>query len=168
MLGLSLRFSIRSYLTSSRTYLPTYCSVFRTLSTTPKRLTTKVPDRDSFIDSIKHTALFQKIADKPNAVKAFYDLHTLIKEMGALFLSFSSSLCLTACWGTGTRYVLQGLDKPSSAPPSVYQGFKLVTNRRFAKAAKRVMEELKEAGVKLNSEVLICCLCLRWSGLSFL
>jgi hypothetical protein len=101
MLGLGLRFSVRSYLTASRTYLPTYRSAFRTLSTTPRRLTTEVPDRDNFIDSIKQTALFQKIVDKPNALKAFYDLHVLIKEMGAFFFLaffFALSYCLLGDW----------------------------------------------------------------------
>ena len=31
--------------------------------------------------------------------------------------------------------------------------FKLLTNRRFMKAVKRVMEELKAAGLKTNSDV---------------
>lgn len=31
--------------------------------------------------------------------------------------------------------------------------FKLVTNRKFMRGVKRVMEELKAAGLKLNSDV---------------
>jgi len=31
--------------------------------------------------------------------------------------------------------------------------FKLVTNRKFVRAAKRVMEELNAAGLKMNSDV---------------
>ena len=37
--------------------------------------------------------------------------------------------------------------------------FKLVTNRKFVRAVKRVMEELQAAGLKMNSDVrsLISC-----------
>ena len=47
----------------------------------------------------------------------------------------------------------EGLDVNSTTPPSQYQMFKLVTNRKFVRAVKRVMEELNAAGFKLNSEV---------------
>ena len=47
-----------------------------------------------------------------------------------------------------------GLDINSTTnPPSQYQMFKLVTNRKFVRAAKRVMEELNAAGLKMNSDV---------------
>ncbi len=45
---------------------------------------------DDFINAIKHTSLFQKLADKPNALKALSDLYALTKEMGALLLSLSA------------------------------------------------------------------------------
>jgi hypothetical protein len=48
---------------------------------------------------------------------------------------------------------LEGLDINSTTPPSQYQMFKLVTDRRFVRAAKRVMEELNAAGFKMNSDV---------------
>ena len=49
---------------------------------------------------------------------------------------------------------LIGLDiNSTSNPPSQYQMFKLVTNRKFVRAAKRVMEELNAAGLKMNSDV---------------
>ena len=49
---------------------------------------------------------------------------------------------------------LTGLDINSTTnPPSQYQMFKLVTNRKFVRAAKRVMEELNAAGLKMNSDV---------------
>ena len=40
---------------------------FRTFLTTPRCLASEVPD--DFINSIKHTLLFQKLADKLNALK---------------------------------------------------------------------------------------------------
>jgi hypothetical protein len=93
MLGaLSLRYAAKS-LVLSRTlrhqYRPTHngdASGFRRFSTTPRRLASEVPD--DFINAIKHTALFKKLADKPNALKALSDLYALTKEMGAC--SFSS------------------------------------------------------------------------------
>lgn len=48
---------------------------------------------------------------------------------------------------------MKGLDINSKIPPSQYDMFKLVTNRRFMRAVKRVMEELKAAGLKMNSDV---------------
>ena len=68
----------------SRTYLPPYRPAFRTFSITPRRQAAEVPDE--FLNAIKHTALFQKLADKPDALKALSDLYALTKEMGALSL----------------------------------------------------------------------------------
>lgn len=50
----------------------------------------------------------------------------------------------------------EGLDINSTTPPSQYQMFKLVTNKRCVRAVKRVMEELNAAGFQLNSEVWLC------------
>ncbi|KAH9173417.1 hypothetical protein EDB89DRAFT_2068866 [Lactarius sanguifluus] len=121
---LSLRFAIKS-ITASRLHRPVHHYSFRAFSTTPRWQAAEVPD--DFIDAIKHTTLFHKLADKPNALKALSDLYSLTKEMGA------------------TRY--QFYDAPLQ-----YQMFKLVTNRRFVRAAKRVMEELNAAGLKMNSD----------------
>ena len=90
MLGLgvlSLRYASRS-IALSRTlryqqYQPTHRPDVRTFSTTPRRLAYEVPD--DFIDTIKHTELFKKLADKPKALKALSDLYELTKEMGAVF-----------------------------------------------------------------------------------
>ena len=86
---LSLRFAARG-LTSIRVshYRRTQTQprhVPRTFSTTPGRLAEEVPD--DFINAIKHTSLFKKLADKPDALKALSDLYALTKEMGVL-LSF--------------------------------------------------------------------------------
>ena len=94
MLGaLSLRYAAKS-LVLSRTlrhqYRPTPhrdANGFRKFSTTPRRLASEDPD--DFINAIKHTALFKKLADKPNALKALSDLYALTKEMGAGFLVLS-------------------------------------------------------------------------------
>src|SRR5712672_2901106 len=73
MLGvgvLSLRYAARG-LALSRTLRYQQCQpthrrdALRTFSTTPRRLASEVPDE--FIDAIKHTELFKKLADKPQA-----------------------------------------------------------------------------------------------------
>jgi hypothetical protein len=91
---LSLRFAARSLALSraARYYRPTQIHAFRTFSTTPRRLAAEVPD--DFINAIKHTALFQKLADKPNALKALSDLYSLTKEMGAIFSLFPRDVCV--------------------------------------------------------------------------
>jgi hypothetical protein len=150
---LGLRFAARSFAFSRASlYRPTQRQAFRTFSTTPRRLATEVPD--DFINAIKHTALFQRLADKPSALKALSDLYALTKEMGTVLLSLSS--CALRGVGANKRLVsfaLKGLDINSTTPPSQYQMFKLVTNRKFVRAVKHVMEELNAAGLKLNSDV---------------
>src|SRR5579863_8396226 len=93
---LSLRSAARS-LTSMRALHHRHTQpqrfTLRTFSTTPKRLAEEVPD--DFINAVKHTALFQKIADKPAALKALSDLYALTKEMGVLILSFYAGAGLT-------------------------------------------------------------------------
>jgi hypothetical protein len=80
---LSLRFAVRSLaLSRAARYRPTQTHAFRTFSTTPRRLAAEVPD--DFINAIKHTALFQKLADKPDALRALSDLYALTKDMGAV------------------------------------------------------------------------------------
>ena len=95
MLGLGMRFAARS-IVLSRTSVPARHPLvrrdgvrhlaFRTFSTTPRRSAEEA--HDEFIDAIKHTALFQKLADKPNAIKALSEFYALTKEMGAVPLSF--------------------------------------------------------------------------------
>ncbi|KAI0282361.1 hypothetical protein BGY98DRAFT_1094399 [Russula aff. rugulosa BPL654] len=125
MLGLgvlSLRYVARS-LAISRTlrhqqYQPTHRrdALRTTFSTTPSRLASEVPD--DFIDAIKHTELFKKIADRPKALKA-------------------SRTCI---------------DVNSMTPPSEIRMFQLVTNLKLMRTVKRVMDELKAAGFKMNSD----------------
>jgi hypothetical protein len=153
MLGaLSLRYVAKS-LVVSRTlrhqyqYRPTHRDVFREFSTTPRRLASEVPD--DFINAIKHTSLFKKLADKPNALRALSDLYALTKEMGAV----SPFRPLLRCRVLTPPVPIEGLDVNSKTPPSQYQMFKLVTDRKFMRAVKRVMEELKAAGLKMNSDV---------------
>ena len=104
MLGLaalSLRYASRSLALSRTLRYQQYQSTHRrdalrtTFSTTPRRLASEVPD--DFIDAIKHTELFKKIANKPKALKALSDLYELTKEMGALFLFFSSAVAPRMC-----------------------------------------------------------------------
>jgi hypothetical protein len=145
---LGLRFAIKS-IAASRTYRPAHSYSFRSFSTTPRWQAAEVPDE--FINAIKHTTLFQKLADKPNALKALSDLYSLTKEMGA----YLRALCPVFLRGEYCESLTssEGLDINSTTPPSQYQMFKLVTNRRFVRAVKRVMEELNAAGFKLNSDV---------------
>jgi hypothetical protein len=80
---LGLRFAARSLAFSTRVplYRPTQCHTLRhTFSTTLHRQAAEVPD--DFINAIKHTELFQKLADKPNALQALSDLYALTKTMG--------------------------------------------------------------------------------------
>jgi hypothetical protein len=92
---LGLRFAARSFAFSRASlYRPTQRQAFRTFSTTPRRLATEVPD--DFINAIKHTALFQRLADKPSALKALSDLYALTKEMGPV-ISLSFLLCSAGC-----------------------------------------------------------------------
>jgi hypothetical protein len=98
-----LRFAARSLaFARAPRYQPTHCHALRTFSATPTRPAAEVPD--DFINAIKHTSLFQKLADKPNALKALSDLYALTKEMGALLpLSFRfcapCSVTGAAAWG---------------------------------------------------------------------
>jgi hypothetical protein len=90
---LSLRFAARS-LTSVRTlqyqrHTQAQRYTSRTFSTTPRRLAEEVPDE--FMNAIRNTALFQKIADKPGALKALSDLYALTKEMGVCSSPLSST-----------------------------------------------------------------------------
>ena len=135
---------------SISTHAPRYA--FCTFSTTPRCLASGVPD--DFINAIKHTPLFQKLTDKLNALKAPSDLYALTKEIGtAPFRLFRTGLT------TPPPLSFEGLDISSKTPPSEYQMFKLVANREFMRAVKRVMEELQAAGSKMNSNVcsLVWC-----------
>jgi hypothetical protein len=148
---LGLRFAMKS-IAASRVYQPVPCPSFLAFSTTPRRQAAEVPD--DFINAIKHTTLFQKLADKPNALKALSDLYSLTKEMGACFRSLCPVLPQYMRFADMASF--EGLDVNSTTPPSQYQMFKLATNRRFVRAVKRVMEELNAAGFKTNSDVCHC------------
>jgi uncharacterized protein (DUF302 family) len=45
-----------------------------------------------------------------------------------------------------------GVDLSSGKPPSAMQMFRLATNSEFKEAAKKVVEELKKAGIDLTSQ----------------
>ncbi|KZT20751.1 hypothetical protein NEOLEDRAFT_1100174 [Neolentinus lepideus HHB14362 ss-1] len=80
---------------------------------------------ESMIANIRNTSLFKKIADKPEALAALRDFAALLQE--------------------------QGIDA-SAGPPSTMQMFKLAANSKFREGAKRVVEELQNAGVDLTSK----------------
>ncbi|KAI0265131.1 hypothetical protein BC834DRAFT_880256, partial [Gloeopeniophorella convolvens] len=122
----TLRHAARSLAAARATHRPLLAQHYalRAFSTTPARRAAEVPDE--FVNAIKHTALFQKLADKPEALKALSDLYDLTKQMG--------------------------LDINAATPPSQFQMFRLVTNRRFMRGVKRVMGELSAAGFKFDSD----------------
>lgn len=91
---LGLQFAVKS-IVASRAYHPVHYRSFRTFSTTPRRQAAEVPD--DFINAIKHTPLFQKLADKPNALKALSDLYSLTKDMGTFPLLCDSRRPYTRC-----------------------------------------------------------------------
>jgi hypothetical protein len=48
---------------------------------------------------------------------------------------------------------VEGLDVNSMTPPSEMRMFQLVTNLKLMRVVKRVIDELKAAGFKMNSDV---------------
>jgi hypothetical protein len=172
MLGvgvLSLRYASRS-LAISRTlryqqYQPTHRrDASRTFSTTPRRLASEVPD--DFIDAIKHTELFKKLADKPKALKALSDLYELTQEMGAVFPhSFFFFFFCCADVLINPNLSVEGIDINSSSMDELYKirMFQLATNIKLMRVVKRVMDEFKAAGFKMNSDVRSLRLAGRWS-----
>jgi hypothetical protein len=159
MLGLgvlSLRYAARS-LATSRALRYQQCQpthrrdALRTFSTTPRRLASEVPD--DFVDAIRHTELFKKLADKPKALKALSDLYELAKEMGAVFPLPFRSLFLAPRTCVNLHLSVEGIDINSMTPPSEIRMFQLVTNIRLMRVVKRVIDEFKAAGFKMNSDV---------------
>jgi hypothetical protein len=161
MLGLgvlSLRFAARSLALSRPLRYQQYQSthrrdVLRTFSTTPRRLASEVPD--DFINIIKHTELFKKIADKPKALKALSDLYEMTKELGAAGLSLLIALLLRGCVMLTRQLFIcfEGIDINSTTPPSEIRMLKLMTNVKLMRVLKRVIDELKASGLKTNSDV---------------
>ncbi|KAF9230512.1 hypothetical protein BU15DRAFT_57159 [Melanogaster broomeanus] len=95
----------------------------RPFSFTPRVQATE--QNNTFLNNLKHTSIFQKIADKPEALMALRDFAALMKE--------------------------KGIDA-GSGPPSTMQMFRLAANSDFRNAAQRVVDELKNAGVDLTSQ----------------
>lgn len=56
----------------------------RNFSLTPHPQATE--DQDSFIANFKHTAIFQKLADKPEALTALKSFAKLLQEQGVPFV----------------------------------------------------------------------------------
>ncbi|KAL5527604.1 hypothetical protein ACEPAG_6405 [Sanghuangporus baumii] len=96
----------------------------RSFSQTSRREAAEDPD--SIIAQLQSSPLIRQIADKPDALKALHDFANIIKETD--------------------------VDLAPGKPPSMMQMFKLASNPKFREGAKRVVEELKKAGVDVNSE----------------
>ncbi|KZP24580.1 hypothetical protein FIBSPDRAFT_1042043 [Athelia psychrophila] len=95
---------------------------FRDFSTTPAP---QAAESDSFIDRFRHTETFKKLADKPDVLAALSEFAGKMKE--------------------------QGIEMGTGKMPSKMQMLRLATNSEFRAAAQKVVEELKNAGVDLNS-----------------
>ncbi|THH20126.1 hypothetical protein EW146_g1148 [Bondarzewia mesenterica] len=119
----SFRLAFRT-ISAQRLYRPIITPPVRHLSVTPRRQAAELPS--DFVNNIKHTELFKKLADKPDALKALSDLATLVKE--------------------------NGIDINSTTPPSNMELFRLATNRKFIRGVKHVLAELKKAGIDMDSE----------------
>ncbi|EJD01216.1 uncharacterized protein FOMMEDRAFT_29955 [Fomitiporia mediterranea MF3/22] len=117
--------------------------------TTP---TQAAEDPDSLLAQLQASPLIQKIADKPDALKALQDFATLLKESG--------EFCVFCLLVAEIQYLFihfyffshRGVELQPGRPPSTMQMFRLASDQKFREGAKRVVEELKKAGVDLNSE----------------
>jgi len=81
---------------------------------------------DAFLAKFKDTSIFQKLADKPDALRALSDFAKMLKE--------------------------QGMDIAAGQKPSTWQMLRLAANLEFREAAKRVMDELQKAGIDVTSQ----------------
>jgi hypothetical protein len=150
---LGLRFATRNIaLSRVSLYRPAQRQAFRTFSTTPRRLATEVT-----ISSTQqaHGAV-PEARRQVKCSQSSLRLACLDQGNGCGHLYLSLPSCALRRSEANQRLIaptLKGLDFNSTTPPSQYQMFKLVTNRKFVMAVKRVMEELNAAGLKLNSDV---------------
>ncbi|THH03587.1 hypothetical protein EW145_g6163 [Phellinidium pouzarii] len=76
---------------------------------------------------IRENPLLEKIADKPDAVKALKDMLNIAKDAG--------------------------FDASSNREITFVQMFKLVSNTNFKKSANRVVEEFQKAGIEINKQI---------------
>ncbi|KIK95134.1 hypothetical protein PAXRUDRAFT_827320 [Paxillus rubicundulus Ve08.2h10] len=96
----------------------------RPFSFTPRVQATE--QDNTFLNNFKDTSVFRQIANNPEALMALRDFSALMKE--------------------------KGIDA-SSGPPSTMQMLRLAGSSDFRKAAQKVVDELKNAGVDLTSQV---------------
>ncbi|KAG1715942.1 hypothetical protein ID866_1231 [Astraeus odoratus] len=96
----------------------------RAFSSTPR--VRAIEQDNTFLHDFQNTSVFRKIADKPEALSALRDFAALLKEKG-----------IDATLG----------------PPSTTQMLRLAASSDFRKAAQRVVDELKNAGLDLTSQV---------------
>jgi len=99
-------------------------SQHRNFSQTRARRATE--DIDTFPARYQNTALFKKLADKPEALAALNAFAQILKD--------------------------EGIDIASGQPPSRTQMFKLAMSPKFRDGAKKVVVELQNAGVDLSSK----------------
>ncbi|KAF8974776.1 hypothetical protein BDZ97DRAFT_1647253 [Flammula alnicola] len=101
-------------------------------STTPRRAVEKPPSLDKpSLDALKATSTYQKLSKNPDAILAIKNFAEIMEK--------------------------QGVDTTSGKPPSMLQMSKLFLNSEVREASKKLVEELKKAGVDLSSKVRIFC-----------
>ncbi|KAH7887902.1 hypothetical protein F5I97DRAFT_917852 [Phlebopus sp. FC_14] len=92
---------------------------WRAFSVTPRLHATE--QDDTFLNNFQKTSLFQKLADKPEALLALRDFATLLKNKG-----------------------IEG-------PPSTTQMMRIAASSDCRQAMQRVVDELQKAGIDLRS-----------------
>ncbi|KAI5125025.1 hypothetical protein M0805_007449 [Coniferiporia weirii] len=95
----------------------------RNFSQTPPREAAEDPD--SILAQLQASPLIKQITDKPEALKALSEFAVILKSID--------------------------VNLSPDRPPSMAQVFKLAANPKFREAAKHVAEELRKAGVDINS-----------------
>jgi hypothetical protein len=128
-------------------FIPLRCQ--RPLSFTPRLQATE--QDNTFLNNFKDTSVFRQIADNPEALMALRDFAALMKEKGSSSNEAWSVLTLVSGVLNESKF-LAGIDA-SSGPPSTMQMLRLAGSSDFRKAAQRVVDELKNAGVDLTSQV---------------
>jgi hypothetical protein len=116
----------------------------RNFSITPYPQAAENPN--AFITAFKNTTVFQKLADKPDALRALTQFAKLMQDQGVCHVPIMLLHCKNLIGKAG-------IDFASGKPPSTLQMMKLAANSEFREGAKRVVEEMQKAGVDLKSKV---------------
>lgn len=102
-----------------------------------------VENEDSFLTNYQNTPLFRKLADKPEALKALNEFAKMLQEQGTSTIWYMFYFLIGFI----------GIDISGSSQPSTSQMIRLAANARFREGAKKVMTELRGAGLDFTSAV---------------